>query len=389
MDFVSDALTDGRRFHILAVVDEFSREDLVLIADNEPSSPAWRSSNGLRSAQVKQPRRWSLLNETLRVIIVFGTIISGDKMRQCLKEPIPEIFSAWEALSAAVDEHIAGNNAMANELFEQANSPAVWSWLNPAWVKVNENVTLRNPVGDTQIVAKEFRDPDRNIASPVRAAVLKRDGYRCRYCGIPVVHADIRKIAAKLYPRSVPWDTRDPAKQHAGFQCLWLQFDHVEPHCHGGRSTADNVVISCALCNFGKDKFTLRQLDIEDPRLRKPEPLNYDGLERLRRKEPKIYKKNTVREPAKFAPKSPPSVSKGGHLNERLVSTFFLPGAWISKGYLYSPPIEGKERWFLLSDDVEAEPATFNGTEGCLLICAPELFIRRGIDHTRFLVRNG
>jgi len=33
LDFVSDALTDGRRFRILAVVDDFSRENLVLIAD--------------------------------------------------------------------------------------------------------------------------------------------------------------------------------------------------------------------------------------------------------------------------------------------------------------------------------------------------------------------
>ena len=33
LDFVSDAFTDGRRFRILAVVDDFSRECLALIAD--------------------------------------------------------------------------------------------------------------------------------------------------------------------------------------------------------------------------------------------------------------------------------------------------------------------------------------------------------------------
>jgi putative transposase len=33
MDFLSDAMTDGRRFRILAVVDDFTRECLVLIAD--------------------------------------------------------------------------------------------------------------------------------------------------------------------------------------------------------------------------------------------------------------------------------------------------------------------------------------------------------------------
>jgi putative transposase len=33
LDFVSDVLTDRRRFRILAVVEDFSRENLVPIAD--------------------------------------------------------------------------------------------------------------------------------------------------------------------------------------------------------------------------------------------------------------------------------------------------------------------------------------------------------------------
>ena len=33
LDFVSDAFTDGRRFRVLAVVDDFTRECLGLIAD--------------------------------------------------------------------------------------------------------------------------------------------------------------------------------------------------------------------------------------------------------------------------------------------------------------------------------------------------------------------
>lgn len=37
LDFVSDALSDGRRFRILAVVDDFSRECLGLVADTSLS----------------------------------------------------------------------------------------------------------------------------------------------------------------------------------------------------------------------------------------------------------------------------------------------------------------------------------------------------------------
>ena len=38
LDFVSDAFTDGRRFRILAVVDDFTRECLALVADTSLGS---------------------------------------------------------------------------------------------------------------------------------------------------------------------------------------------------------------------------------------------------------------------------------------------------------------------------------------------------------------
>jgi putative transposase len=44
LDFVSDALVDGRRFRILIVVDDFSRECLALVADNSLSVLSARSN---------------------------------------------------------------------------------------------------------------------------------------------------------------------------------------------------------------------------------------------------------------------------------------------------------------------------------------------------------
>jgi len=37
LDFLSDSFTDGRRFRILAVVDDFTRECLTLVADTSLS----------------------------------------------------------------------------------------------------------------------------------------------------------------------------------------------------------------------------------------------------------------------------------------------------------------------------------------------------------------
>jgi len=295
-------------------------------------------------------------------------------MRRCIKEPIPEIFAVWEAMTAAVDEHFLGNSNRAAELFEKANSFVVWNWLNSAWVNVINNVVEHRPNGDSRVVPRVERDPDRNIATNIRAAVLKRDGYRCRYCGIPVVHADIRKIAAKLYPSSVRWDGRDPTKQHAGFQCLWLQFDHVQPHSHGGRSNTENVVISCALCNFGKDRFTLRQLHLEDPRLRDPEPTDYDGLERLRMAAPMMQGRTMIAKPAGSQPKV-----DSDRQNSQF-SRYFLPGAVINSGYLNTLPIDGKKRWFKLNHEVQAEPTVRDGIEGCLLTCRRKELTKRGIN---------
>ena len=43
LDFVSDTLTDSRRFRILAVVDDFTRECIVLVADTSLSGSQGRS----------------------------------------------------------------------------------------------------------------------------------------------------------------------------------------------------------------------------------------------------------------------------------------------------------------------------------------------------------
>ena len=195
------------------------------------------------------------------------------RLRHSIKDPIPAIFQAWELLSRATEAHLNSDSAAADALFRQANLNEVWEWTNPAWGRPDLNVRTPKPHGDTQPVPKGQRDPVRDLrrdprAAKVREAVLRRDGYRCRYCGIPVVDADIRQIAHELYPGAVPWHGTDLQQQHAAFQCFWLQYDHVVPHSHGGSSSEDNVVISCALCNFGKGKYTLRQPEIFDPRLR-------------------------------------------------------------------------------------------------------------------------
>jgi hypothetical protein len=301
-------------------------------------------------------------------------------MRTSIKQPLSEVYAAIRALEAAVDAHLACDKELAAAKFKQANCPITWHWLNDSWSGVIKNVVTMKPVGDTQVIPKAQRDPDRKIASSIRQAVLARDGYRCRYCGLPVVHADIRKIARQLYPVEVPWNSRISSEMHSAFQVTWLQFDHVEPHSHGGRSSTDNVVISCALCNFGKDRFTLRQLDIEDPRSRSPIMSDFDGLERFRQAAPTLAKVNTEGKTTTLRPDSDPS----GTITVD-AEAFFFPGAYISCGYVNIPPINGKARWFKLGDAVQGETAVRSGIEGCVVRCARRLLDRRIIDADAYL----
>ncbi|WP_425228969.1 HNH endonuclease [Sphingomonas sp.] len=73
--------------------------------------------------------------------------------------------------------------------------------------------------------------------------------------------------------------------KHAAFMCLWLQYDHLLPNSRGGESSIDNVVVTCAACNFGRMEATLEEARLENPFLRerdpKREPCAWDGLERL------------------------------------------------------------------------------------------------------------
>lgn len=108
----------------------------------------------------------------------------------------------------------------------------------------------------------------------------ERDGYHCRFCGIPVIRPEVRKRAMAAYPSVVLWG-RSNATQHAGFQALWAQYDHVVPHAHGGSNELENLVVTCAPCNFGKMSYTIEQLGLLDPRQFSPVKSTWDGLERL------------------------------------------------------------------------------------------------------------
>ncbi|MBK9447313.1 MAG: HNH endonuclease [Betaproteobacteria bacterium] len=197
-------------------------------------------------------------------------------LKRCFREPIPEIFDAARYLDAAVSAHLRGHASLAAELFSLANDPKVWAWTNSIWGKKSPYVIVRKQPDIKPIDKALSRMP----TSAQKAELHKRDGFHCRFCGIPVVRSEIRKIIQKIYPSAVQWGSTN-ASQHAAFQCMWAQYDHVVPHSHGGTNELTNLVTTCAACNFGKMEYTLDELGLIDPRTVSPIQSMWDGLERV------------------------------------------------------------------------------------------------------------
>lgn len=203
------------------------------------------------------------------------------KLRSCLRDPIPEIFDAARYLDAGVSAHMAGNRRLAEELFRMADNPAITEWTESLWGKGgpwSRPLPVESPL---PFIPKEARIKVRMPSKATMDEILKRDGFHCRFCGIPVVRAEIRALIYKSYPEALRWGDRN-SEQHAGIQALWLQYDHLLPHARGGDNSIDNILITCAPCNNGRSNLTLEEVGLSDPRLREPVCSTWDGLERFR-----------------------------------------------------------------------------------------------------------
>lgn len=208
-------------------------------------------------------------------------------LKRYLVEPIPEIAMAARTLSDAADAHLAGDTAKAANLFKLADDPLIWAFTDAAW---GSGARKRNLFTEIAGAPPHISRPDRPLprmpTPATQRAVLERDGYFCRFCGIPVISAFVRKLMQIAYPEAVKWPATNLG-QHAAFQCMWLQFDHIIPNSRGGRSDLENVVVTCAPCNFGRMEYTLEEAGLMHPLQNGSRVLplglgDWDGLERLR-----------------------------------------------------------------------------------------------------------
>ena len=207
-------------------------------------------------------------------------------LKPFLLDPIPEIFHAARSLDAAVSAHLLGDAPLAAELIRRADLPAMRDWTNALWGKGGPKKFNWEPAALHR--CDPAVDPEGRAAGGADAVDGGEAGAdRARRPALPVLrHPADPQGGGRARPRGLsgPGDLgrHTNATQHAAFQALWLQYDHLVPHARGGTNAPNNMLITCAPCNYGRWHLTIAEVGLADPRERAPVRSPWDGLERFR-----------------------------------------------------------------------------------------------------------
>jgi hypothetical protein len=176
---------------------------------------------------------------------------SSGPVRTCFRDPIADIFDAARFLDAAVSAHLGGRRDLAEELIRLSNMPAIRAWTESIWGAKSPYVKVSTSRVPSSALPLDRRAEMRMPVPALMKALLERDGHHCRFCGIPVIRKEIRERIRAAYSNVQIWGEKN-IDQHAAFQAMWVQYDHLVPHALGGTNDLDNLVITCAPCNFGR-----------------------------------------------------------------------------------------------------------------------------------------
>ena len=142
----------------------------------------------------------------------------------------------------------------------------------------NSGAFRNGQFGNTTTNSTGSREPD--APAPLKREMFKRDGYRCRYCGVRLFpKRRLGCISTGCRHRLIPDEKRKQRSSYGAAVVFVATHDHVVPCNRGGLNSLANLVTSCWSCQFGKYNWTLEQLGLEDPRIRPPRTSDgWDGL---------------------------------------------------------------------------------------------------------------
>lgn len=178
---------------------------------------------------------------------------------------------------SAVEHFLLGEKTLCLEKIKQIRTEEMTKWFIEHGQMSGRHRKLILALTPPLSIDKSLRDP---VRSPIRLQniVFERDGYKCRYCGNKLISQDfirlfIKKLDSNLFQRG-----ETNLKTHGIIHIAWPVADHVVPWAKGGKTNLDNLVTSCAACNYGKDGYTIEQIKINNPFDRKPQLDSWSGL---------------------------------------------------------------------------------------------------------------
>lgn len=188
--------------------------------------------------------------------------------RRCLLEPIPAIYLAQDLLNEAAKCHVYGgdlNKKRAAEAIKEADLPEIAEWMESIWGAFSPPIHRRwvKEIKETDKVPDSAR-AKQYIPKKLRDKLVERDGYHCRWCGIPVISVKARDHLKIKYPEVFRWGPAN-ADKHAAFQAMKLSEDHIIPRSRGGQNLMENLVVSCSPCNAGREAFLPEEMCLVHP----------------------------------------------------------------------------------------------------------------------------
>ena len=110
-------------------------------------------------------------------------------LRSCLCDPVPEIYKSAEYLDAAVTAYLAKSTHEADRLIRLADIPAIAEWTESLWGAGgpwSRPLQVEHPLPYVPI---EKRVKARMPSADQKRTLIERDGFQCRFCGIPLIRA--------------------------------------------------------------------------------------------------------------------------------------------------------------------------------------------------------
>jgi len=127
-------------------------------------------------------------------------------------------------------------------------------------------------------VPKEKRPRMPNLERQLE--IMRRDGFRCRFCESKVIVKSVHSIFANALPDEARQGTTNETR-HFGISNLTASIDHIVPYSRSGTNDPENLVTACPTCNYGRENWLLDEVEIENPFNYQPIVDEWDGLTRL------------------------------------------------------------------------------------------------------------